>query len=332
MGCRVRGKRGTVIALERSVAAAFIAGGQHANGEQMGARRRGPLNLKTMSHDPFKAAAARLDAFLHTVEERFKKTPKVTTAVDGVGASFPSVFTEASKPTTFGPMADSDSSSGATSTPAVAAELGVGDTVRRNGMPSDMPMKVTRVDDGVVFATMTDHQGSREVGFAADQVDVVTKAPTEETFPEITSYQSTVAMSAVGSLASATAVSAGSANVSAASTATPREGPASATAAIVPPTPYVPGEASPPFILLPDGTKQFGNAPTGPLVNVVPNKQPAVSTEFGVGATFRIRGTTTPLTVSRIGDGVVFARYTDDQGSRDVPFIPGQVDLLTAAP
>ncbi|MEP6781416.1 MAG: hypothetical protein ABJC26_16075 [Gemmatimonadaceae bacterium] len=286
--------------------------------------------------DPIKAAAARLDAFLHTVEERFKKTPKVTTAVDGVGASFPSVYTDASKPTTFGPMADSVSSSVATSPPAVAAELGVGDTVRRNGMPSDMPMKVTRVDDGVVFATVTDNQGSREVGFAADQVDVVTKAPTEETFPTIASYQSAVAMSTAGPLSSATAANTASANVSAASASTASERPRtnSASAVSTEPTPYVAGDDSPPFIMLPDGTKQFGNAPTGPLVNVVPNKQPPVPTDFGPGATFRIKGMPTgaPMTVTRIGEGVLFAQYTDDQGTRDMPFIPGQLDLVSAAP
>lgn len=88
------------------------------------------------------------------------------------------------------------------------------------------------------------------------------------------------------------------------------------------------------FVMLADGTKQFGFAPTGPVVNLVRNLTPPVPSNFGPGATFRIHGlpNSTPMTVTRGGDGVVFAMYTDSEGTREMAFMPNQLDLVTASP
>lgn len=89
------------------------------------------------------------------------------------------------------------------------------------------------------------------------------------------------------------------------------------------------------YTMLSDGTKQFGFAPTGGSINTAGvNKTPPVPTDFGVGATIRRKGVTsdTPMTVTRVGDGLVFAQFTDEQGTREMPFYPNQMDLLTAAP
>ena len=61
---------------------------------------------------------------------------------------------------------------------------------------------------------------------------------------------------------------------------------------------------------------------------------PPVPASFGVGATFRRAGVMADplMTVNRIGDGVVFATYTDSEGTREVAFHPDQLDLVTAAP
>lgn len=66
----------------------------------------------------------------------------------------------------------------------------------------------------------------------------------------------------------------------------------------------------------------------------IPNWTPPVPVEFGVGATFHIKGLNygPPMTVTRTGDGVVFAMYTDSEGTREVAFHPNQLDLFTAAP
>lgn len=89
------------------------------------------------------------------------------------------------------------------------------------------------------------------------------------------------------------------------------------------------------YSMLADGTKQFGFAPTGGVVNIAGiNKTPPVPTEFGAGAVMRRKNfmSDTPLTVTRIGDGVVFANFTDESGTREMAFYPNQMDLVTAAP
>ncbi len=64
----------------------------------------------------------------------------------------------------------------------------------------------------------------------------------------------------------------------------------------------------------------------------VPAYTPPVPAEFGVGAVFGRFAGDTPMTVTRIGDGVVFAMYTDSEGTREVAFHPTQLSLITAAP
>lgn len=64
----------------------------------------------------------------------------------------------------------------------------------------------------------------------------------------------------------------------------------------------------------------------------VPAYTPPVPAEFGVGATFGRFAGDTPMTVTRLGDGVVFAMYTDSEGTREVAFHPTQLSLITAAP
>lgn len=75
-------------------------------------------------------------------------------------------------------------------------------------------------------------------------------------------------------------------------------------------------------------------SPDAAPVVLPPNYTPAVPAEFYPGATFVPRGLTgsTPMTVTRTGDGVVFAVWTDAEGSREVAFHPNQLDLVTAAP
>jgi len=65
-----------------------------------------------------------------------------------------------------------------------------------------------------------------------------------------------------------------------------------------------------------------------------PNSTPPVPPEFYPGATFVPRGMTgvPPMTVTRVGDGVVSAVWTDAEGSREVAFHPNQLDLVTPAP
>ncbi|MEO7996763.1 MAG: hypothetical protein ABI852_04920 [Gemmatimonadaceae bacterium] len=90
------------------------------------------------------------------------------------------------------------------------------------------------------------------------------------------------------------------------------------------------------FVMLADGTKQFGYAPTGGTagVNAPAAKTPPVPADFGAGATIKRKGVAmdTPMTVTRIGDGVIFANFTDSEGTREMAFYPNQMDLLSAAP
>ncbi len=78
------------------------------------------------------------------------------------------------------------------------------------------------------------------------------------------------------------------------------------------------------------------NVPSANVAAVVlpPNYTPAVPPEFYPGATFVPRGLSgePPMTVTRLGDGVVFAVWTDAEGSREMAFHPNQLDLVTPAP
>lgn len=88
-------------------------------------------------------------------------------------------------------------------------------------------------------------------------------------------------------------------------------------------------------ITLPDGTQQFAFAPTGgDNLSRPAAYTPPVPANFGEGATFRRRGVLaeTPMTVNRVGNGIIYANYTDSEGTREIAFYPNQLDLVTAAP
>ena len=88
-------------------------------------------------------------------------------------------------------------------------------------------------------------------------------------------------------------------------------------------------------IILPDGTKQFPYAPTGGDGHTEAGYTPPNGPEWGAGATFRRRGIPSDraMTVTRGGDGVVFAMFIDEEGTeREFAFDPDQLDLITPAP
>lgn len=265
-----------------------------------------------MAQDLISAAGARLEALLQAQETRGRTLR--TTSSQPISTVVPFVLPDGTNQFPFEPTG-STGSDVPNVTPPVSAESGVGATFRRKGMLSDVPMTVTRVGDGVVFTTFMDGDSPQEMAFSAEQIDVVTSAPSIGSLAEVPFYQSPLAMMEAVAQATATA-----------------------TATLVAPTytPPVFDTAPIPFVLLSDGTKQFGYAPSGATnINLIPNVTPPVPPEFGVGATFRRQGAVAdaPMTVTRIGDGVVFANFTDHDGvTRDMAFHPDQLRLLTAAP
>lgn len=108
-------------------------------------------------------------------------TPPIATPVATPVATPPAVMTYGAN--TGASSASSASSSASTgrpaaaTTPPVPASFGVGATFRRAGVMADPLMTVNRIGDGVVFATYTDSEGTREVAFHPDQLDLVTAAP-----------------------------------------------------------------------------------------------------------------------------------------------------------
>lgn len=80
---------------------------------------------------------------------------------------------------------------------------------------------------------------------------------------------------------------------------------------------------------LPDGTKQFPNAPTGPVVEHPPASTPAVPKEYGVGAVVRRVGSIETDTVWQVGNGVIRLRVP---GGVQEWYYPRDVTLVTAAP
>ncbi len=224
-----------------------------------------------MAQDPISAAGARLDGLLQAQVARTRQA-NLTSASAGVQFALPNKT---------GLLADSVSSAATinfvpNTTPPVPAELGLGATFRRSGSSLDVPMRVIRVGDGLVFANYTDEDGTREMAFMATQIDVVTKAP-----PDGIKYEV-------------------------------------------------------PFVMPSDLSQNPAKVapPPPPAVSVAPNVTPPVPAAFGVGATVCIPGITpaTPMTVTRVGDGVVFANYTDDEGTREMPFMWKQLVLATPAP
>jgi len=86
--------------------------------------------------------------------------------------------------------------------------------------------------------------------------------------------------------------------------------------------------------MLADGTKQFGYAPTGGLINRVPNFTPPTPPEFGVGAMVRRLGVQSdaPMTVTHADGSFVRATVTDSTGTHIFEFPFNQFELITRAP
>lgn len=100
------------------------------------------------------------------------------------------------------------------------------------------------------------------------------------------------------------------------------------------PTSVVDNAVAAPFVMLADGTKQFGYAPTGGLINRVPNVTPNAPPEFGVGATVRRLGvfSDAPMTVTQTSGGFVRATVTNTTGTHIFEFPFNQFELITRAP
>lgn len=369
-----------------------------------------------MAQDLLAALGARLEAQLNAKDARVKTIEDAVKAQ--VSANPPAPFTllaDGTKQFGYAPTVDTTITADSSWKQSESDEIGIGATFRRKGVLSDIPMPVTRVGDGVVFTAFTDSDGSHEMSFPRNQIDMVTKAPpasdaentseliapfaallnaTAQIFTgaavETKTAQTDAELASAAAIASTTAapssemlpaaapvqnpvLQTGSAEtvdvpvaVTTASTAAASDTPAASaatgptasaaaaktaatTAANTTATPDATKSAAPAtaaaaksasnasagFVMLADGTKQFGYAPTGGVSGYVPPaKTPPVPTEYGVGATIRRKGSLsdTPMTVTRIGDGVVFANFTDSEGTREMAFYPNQMDLMSAAP
>lgn len=108
----------------------------------------------------------------------------------------------------------------------------------------------------------------------------------------------------------------------------------SASTTVASPTSIVDSGTAAPFVMLPDGTKQFGYAPTGGLINRVPNVTPPAPPSFGIGATVRRLGVLSdaPMTVTQTDGGFVRATVTDSTGTHIFEFPFNQFELITRAP
>lgn len=369
-----------------------------------------------MAQDLLSALGARLEAQLNAKDARIKTIEDAVKAQ--VSANPPAPFTllaDGTKQFGYAPSVDTAVPTDSSSQQTDSADFGIGATFRRKGVLSDIPMPVTRLGDGVVFTAFTDSEGSHEMSFAKNQIEMVTKAPataeaentsdlvapfaallsataqifsgaavetkTASAEPELVSTSAIAEATAVptgemlpltpatqnpilltGNAASndvpvaatvtapvvvtesAVATTTAAAVVAAATAATTTTATTTSTAATTAATTTTATAAaaaksasnsSASFVMLSDGTKQFGYAPTGgPSGYVPPAKTPPVPTEYGVGATIRRKGSLsdTPITVTRVGDGVVFANFTDSEGTREMAFYPNQMDLMTAAP
>lgn len=291
-----------------------------------------------MTQDLISAAGARLEALLQAQDTRGRSIR--TTSSQPISTAVPFVLPDGTNQFPYEPTGPAASDI-PNVTPPVSAESGVGATFRRKGVLSDVPMTVTRVGEGVVFTAFTGDDGPQEMEFAAEQIDVVTKAPSSSSFAEVSFYQSPMAMMEPAGLATASVRARANAPANS-PVGSPPIAPATLTptpnAAVVAPAFTLPvGDTAPiPSVLLSDGTKQFGNAPSAAThISRVPNVTPPVPPEFGIGATFRRLGVTAdiPMTVTRVGDGVVFANFTDSDGvTYDAAFHPNQLNLVAAAP
>lgn len=368
-----------------------------------------------MAQDIVAGIGARLEARLRAQEARMKTVEE--TVRTQILAQPPVLFALPERSTQFPKEPTRTKGNDWSLAPAAPTTNGfdVGATFRRKGVLSDVPMAVTRVENGMVYASFNDSEGSHEMAFDPNQLDLVenpldsavqatvsahaaatvlatavafTPAPvpvvstsvesagsntTADAIASATESSSaapatvstdTVAASIARAMAPALSVAESIARAMApAVAATPVSTPvatpapasanavASATASAVPSTTAAinanittPATAASvasvsanttASITLPDGTQQFGFAPTGGNYNNRPAAYtPAVAPSFGEGATFRRKGVLaeTPMTVTRTGDGLIFANYTDADGTREIAFYPNQLDLVTAAP
>jgi hypothetical protein len=378
-----------------------------------------------MAQNLLAALGARIEAQLNAKDARAKTIEDAVKAQ--VSANPPAPFTllaDGTKQFGYAPTTDTTITADSSGKQSDSMKIDVGATFRRKGMPSDIPMPVTRVHAGVVFTAFTDSEGSHEMAFPRNQIEMVRKAPAsveaENTSDPIAPFaalmnaaaqifngtvvetktasaeaeiastgtiaaaaaaptsemlsvgqtpenpilmtgsaetvdppiavtiaapaaseraaSSTTAVPATAATAAASAAAAATtaATATTASSATEASTAASKIAApAAAPAATTGPNATASFVMLSDGTKQFGYAPTGGVSGYVPPaKTPPVPTEYGVGATIRRKGSfsDTPITVTRVGDGVVFANFTDSEGTREMAFYPNQMDLMSAAP
>ena len=274
------------------------------------------------------ALGAKIEAQLTAKDARLK-APSASNAHRAANPAVPFVLRGAASQFPKEPAGGAKINFAPNSTPAVTAEHGVGATFRRKGVLSDVPMPVTRVGEGVVFTTFTDTSGSHEMAFDPKQIDVVTKAPAVKALAEIEYFPALTELGKIVTPPSIPAALVGSPPGTAGAAI-----PASAAVAAPPKALDVPVPAG--AIRLPDGTLQFAYTPAGGVVNRPPSVQAPVTADFGVGATFRIKGVLfgLPMTVTRVGNGVVFAAptFANADGRSEMAFIPNQLDLVTPAP
>ena len=312
-----------------------------------------PHTLTRMVRDSgFSAIGARLEARLHAHDMRIKSVETSAKPENIADATAQFVLPDVLKSVAAAATATAKTEP-EMSMPSLSADHGVGATFRRKGMLSDVPMPVTRVGEGVVFTTFTDPQGSQEMAFDPTQIELVTKAPAlaqpneGQFFPSLNDrvkFTAPVAVlsapdiatmpdAAVAPVLSASEKAAETAISPALSTSVKAEN----SARTLVPTPSAKAaETALPLgaVRLPDGTLQFGYAPTGGLINRVPNKPEPAPPEFGVGATVRMKGVLSdaPMTVTQVGDGFISATRTDSTGTHVMEFPFNQFDLVTAAP
>lgn len=324
-----------------------------------------------MSKNPIAALGARIETQLHAQEARLKaaftaRTHKAATTVPFV---LPDVVRHpglATTPATLSATPSATSTTAATTPSALPSTTSANAAVIATGVSTPV-MQTIAVGDAAhdasyaaalvglartvapLAAPVSAPSAAQNANIAAAPVADATPAPIPMSFAEriaadmAASLRATAApmSTAPVTVAVANVATASAASVSASMASTTNTGATSATVASTSAGNAAASVASAPVpdgaVRLADGTLQFGYAPTGGIVNVVVNKTPPVPATFGVGATFRRAGVTSdaPMTVTRVGDGVIFARPSfagagDENG--EFAFVPNQVQLISPAP
>jgi hypothetical protein len=171
------------------------------------------------------------------------------------------------------------------------------------------PVSFLAPDAAPMAILPSDKERGDEPAFSAEQSDFVAKAQ-------------------------AMAILMGSASVGAGASADASAAPPTASESVAPTTAVERAAPAPSFIASTEAARAVPTTtpPVPAYTPPVPAYTPPVPAEFGVGATFGRFAGDTPMTVTRLGDGVVFAMYTDSEGTREVAFHPTQLSLITAAP